>query len=129
MKVDYTKHIIYNKEKAYVLYYELDKNEVLYKNKVTMLYHKGISKHLFTKYKNLIQEVKKVYITQQDIINTIKQVDMYYIELTLQTKTKHKHNVRTALNNYFDFLNDKDIKRSVIKCGTTPIRYIPRRLP
>ena len=127
--MDYTKHIIYNKKKAYVLYYELDKNDVLYKNRITMLYHKGISKHLFTRYKNSIQEVKKIYITRRDIISKVKQMDMSYTELTLHSKTKHKHNIRTALNNYFDFLNDKDIKRSVIKCGTTPIRYIPRRLP
>lgn len=126
-----TKHIIYNEQAPYVIYFEMDGFTLHNRNKLT-LYYTNSSKELMLNIKEYLESVSKVFFSKRDINDIIKMFDTNFIELKLETKSNRRSIAKSYFKKHFEMFNNGENNNSynkeVIKCGTLPIRYIPRKL-
>lgn len=122
-----TKYIIYNEQAQYVIYFEMDGFTLHNKNKLT-IYYTNESKELVKNIKEYLESISKVFFSKRDIRDIIRMFDTNFIELKLETKSNRRSIVKSYFKKHFGMFKTNDYKKEVVKCGTLPIRYIPRKL-
>lgn len=123
------RNIIYDKYKTYLIYYETKTvSDYIIKDKIKLYYIDKSEKFAYDlKYE--IDKIQVISLSEERLKNILKYLNQDFISIKLETKTKYNHNVKYYLKNHFTLLKNEKLKKVVIKGGTIPIKYIPKKLP
>lgn len=122
-----TTRIILNKEKDFLILYEVDKAGFIVNNKL----HTFKSFNTSFSYDLLIDKIneKEIAFINESLIGTlIKECKIECDIMTLMTSAKSITSVNKIMKNNFKFINDKQYEKGVVKVGTKTIRYLPKKL-
>lgn len=121
------KMIIYNKEKEYLIFTELDKLKNIKKGKIHIACKKNDT--FCQVFEEKIKEIPKVYVNIKDLLKELSKFDPQFKTLKLKTNAKQFRKVKRLLQEEITFLKEKELQKVVFNCGIKPNRYIPYKLP
>lgn len=120
------KAVLYNNQKEYVIYLEINRYNFINEGKLT--YFDNEVSNVVKDIKGELKDLKVVGIHIEHLKRILSEYDEDYVYMTYDSNSKYRGSVIKTIYNGFNFLEKGKTLEEVISYEVKPSRYIHRKL-